>query len=234
MKKLNVILRGHIRNSFKDKKLFEFLKELSSNFELNIFVQTWNIIQSQLSWRKLKRIEIIVSDIYIKEYLNQLDIKKILILDDSDILHKGRVEGLIGKTKCPILGWKNMWYGKIKGAEIALEDSNKSDITLQFRFDVFSNPYSKGKDLLIDFVEKEYEFLTKKMNPEERIRFLWMRKFVGVDNIYMARLEDINNFPKYIYENMDDLCEKYKDIKHQEFIAFDERKSFFEKKSFFH
>lgn len=227
MKKLNVILRGHIRNSFKDKKLFEFLKEISLNFELHIYVQTWSIIQSQLSWRRLKRIEVATSDVYIKKYLESFNVKKTLILDDSKILHKGRVEGFIGKTKCPILGWKNMWYGKIKGAEIALEDSNKCDIALQFRFDILSNPFSKEKNLLIDFINREYEFLTLKMNPEERIRFLWMRKFMGVDNIYMARLEDIKNFPKYIYDNMDDLCEKYKNTRHQEFIGFNERKSFF-------
>ena len=40
--KLNVLLRGHIRNSFDNKKLIRFLKELSNDYELVIKIQTWS------------------------------------------------------------------------------------------------------------------------------------------------------------------------------------------------
>ena len=40
--KINVLLRGHVRNSFDNTKLIKFLKEIKNEYDLIIKVQTWS------------------------------------------------------------------------------------------------------------------------------------------------------------------------------------------------
>lgn len=49
-----LIIRGHIRDSFKTRDLYHLIKELHIKFpDIKIFIHTWNIINNGISWRKL-------------------------------------------------------------------------------------------------------------------------------------------------------------------------------------
>ena len=49
-----IIIRGHIRKSFNDDRLHNMIKILSLMTEIKIYIHTWNIVQSSLSWRKIE------------------------------------------------------------------------------------------------------------------------------------------------------------------------------------
>ena len=108
-----ILLRGHIRGSFKNDDLYNLIKELSRKFDIQIYIHTWNIVQNNLSWRKLKTIPTRVSNDTIYNYFRDLKplIKKIIIDDDKKIKLIGNTKGNVCRSGCPRIGWKNMWYG---------------------------------------------------------------------------------------------------------------------------
>ena len=55
-----ILLRGHIRNAFTNKNLYTFIKNISDN-NTKIYIHTWNIISSNLSWRPILHDDTIVS-----------------------------------------------------------------------------------------------------------------------------------------------------------------------------
>ena len=47
-----LMIRGHIRESFETKKLYELIKELHTIFpDLKIFIHTWNIFANNVNHR---------------------------------------------------------------------------------------------------------------------------------------------------------------------------------------
>ena len=49
-----LIIRGHIRNSFETKNLYNLIKEIHIIFPgLKIFIHTWNIFANNISWRNI-------------------------------------------------------------------------------------------------------------------------------------------------------------------------------------
>ena len=88
-----LLLRGHIRDSFKDKILFNFVRELGNIYNVKIYIHTWNIYSTRLSWREVKDNNNNVTMIDIVTYFNgvKCTFKHIDIDDDSKI-------NLIGDT----------------------------------------------------------------------------------------------------------------------------------------
>ena len=84
-KNIIIILRGHIRNSFDDDKLYNLIKKISLNYKIFIFIHTWNIQQSSISWRKVDQINNIITPDTINNYFKDLVplIKNIIIDDDK-------------------------------------------------------------------------------------------------------------------------------------------------------
>ena len=225
---LNLIIRGHVRSSFGDERLKGLVSGMLDRFDAKIYVQTWNVLQSNLSWRKVESIEEEVTEDRIRDYFGTESVKSIRILDDSKIVHHGNTTGNIGRTPCPVLAWKNMYYGKFVASKSVLEREGPDGVTLQMRFDILSNPFSPPEAELIEFVERDYELLEKRLVGDERLRFLRMRCFMGVDNTYMATAGDMHRFISYMYYDMDRILHFHRRTIHQEHIAFHERRSFFE------
>ena len=49
-----LVIRGHIRNSFETKELYNFIEELYNIYpDLKIFIHTWNIFANSVSWRNI-------------------------------------------------------------------------------------------------------------------------------------------------------------------------------------
>lgn len=225
-KPLNLIIRGHIRSSFEDEKLKSLVDEISKIFDLKVYVQTWSVFQNNLSWRKLEENREFVTEDKIKNYLEDLPIEVVNIIDDSKIKHHGNTKGRIGKTPCPVLAWKNMYYGKFIASKCVLKKEPADSVTLQIRFDILSNPFSPKKNDILNFLKIDYELFRNDSLGDDRLRFLRMRCFMGVDNIYMATANDMHKFISYMYYEMDRILHFHRRTVHQEHIAFHERKSF--------
>lgn len=217
-----------MRSSFGDPRLKSLIDKISEGFDARIYVQTWNVVQNGLSWRKLKPVDEIVDERKIIEYLGSDNIKNIRILDDSKIRHHGNISGNVGRTPCPVLAWKNMYYGKFVAARAVFDNEPPESVNIQIRFDILSNPFSPKESELMEFLDREYDLISSGDLGEERIRFLHMRCFLGVDNTYMATASDMYKYIYYMYYDMDRIIDFHKRTIHQEHIAFHERKSFFE------
>lgn len=226
-KALKLIVRGHIRSSFDDQRLKGLVDKLQDIFDLTVYVQTWSVFQNSISWRRLEAIPREVRKSDIESYL-AVPIKSIQIIDDQSIKHIGNVEGNIGKTPCPIVGWKNMYYGMMAAASRAFYSEGPDEVGMQMRFDILSNPFSPSEHEIIEFANREYGALKDNPADDERIRFLRMRCFLGVDNMYMARVADMHRFISYMYYDMDRILHVHRRTIHQEHIAFHERRSFFD------
>ena len=79
-KKYCIILRGHVRDAFKNDRLYNFLYYLIKNMNLNIdiYIYTWLNIEANpgQSWRKLKKTDVLINSDIISEYFKDINIKK--------------------------------------------------------------------------------------------------------------------------------------------------------------
>lgn len=222
---LNIALRGHVRDSLSDSRLRDLLGLMSHSFRLSVFVHTWNLQQNSLSWRKVEEVPNQIDEEAVRTYLGGLDVESVEIGRDGFVNHPGNIEGTIGRTRCPVLGWKNMYYGKVRVCSLVSASTPPEGVTMQMRFDLLSNPFSPKEEELLEFAKREFEALS--VDPgDERIRFLRMHCFLGVDNVYMARIGEMSKFVSYMYYDMDRILVVHRGTVHQEHIAFHERMSF--------
>ena len=145
-----IFIRGHIRNSFNDKGLYNLIKSIIKfhKTDIKIYIHTWNIYSSNLSWRKIEKNKRNVNPSIINHYFQDLSsyIKNIIIEDDTKIDIKGKVAGNICSTKCPLLGWKNMWHGIYTGIDYINKNEDLNEYVIHTRFDILSNSFSQFFD----------------------------------------------------------------------------------------
>ena len=221
---LNIALRGHVRQSISDRKLRDFLDLISESFQTNVFAHTWDVVQNSLSWRNVEKISDVVTEEMVSDYLSGLRLIGFKVESDKCLVHPGSTLGCVGRTRCSVLGWKNMYWGKVAVCSMVDKSEPPESVTLQMRFDIFSNPFSPRANDVVSFIKRDYEHLRSRLD-EERIRFLHMRCFYGVDNIYMAINSDMLKFVSYMYYDMDRIIEAHNQTWTQEHIAFHERMS---------
>lgn len=103
-----LLLRGHVRNSFENDDLYNFIKKISLIETIDIYIHTWNVYYNILSWRKIKDDNRIIYEEKILSYFRDLkdNIKHIIIDDDFKIELVGKKEGYVGNGKTPLIGWK--------------------------------------------------------------------------------------------------------------------------------
>lgn len=222
---LNIALRGHVRDSLSNSRLKDFLGMVSDSFRLSVFAHTWDVQQNSLSWRDVQEIPNQIDEEAVRSYLDGFDVISVEIGRDGFVNHPGSIEGTIGRTRCPILGWKNMYYGKVRVCSLVSAWTPPESVTMQMRFDLLSNPFKPKENELLNFAKREFESLS--VDPgSERIRFLRMHCFLGIDNVYIARIGEMSRFVSYMYYDMDRILVVHKNTIHQEHIAFHERMSF--------
>jgi hypothetical protein len=93
-----IVIRGHLRNSFETKDLYNFIKDLYNLFpDLKIFIHTWNIFANNISWRNITINNDTVNEEIIYNYFGELSvcINHIIIDDDTNIQLNGNVIGNI-------------------------------------------------------------------------------------------------------------------------------------------
>jgi hypothetical protein len=223
-----LFLRGHVRSSFENNILYCFLKKIKLSIpDIKIYIQTWNIIQSNLSWRKLDLIDSSVTNEMIYNYFRDLksNIKNIVILDDTKIDLIGDLSGNICCTKSPKRGWKNMWYGIYEGLRNINE--NENEIVINTRFDILSNSVESNDVFILNFIEKNMNFVKKNVNCyENKMKLFSQTACVGIDNLFIGNYMNMYEFVKYFYFNLDKIFEKYPLVFCQEFIFYYENDSY--------
>lgn len=231
-----LIIRGHIRSSFKNKDLYDFIKNLYlHNPDLSIFIHTWTKSHNNLSWRKFETLPIDINEKYILNYFFDLHniIKKIIIEDDEKIEIIGNTEGNIPGTLTPIRGWKNYWYSKYKiidyinnyniNDNITDDTNTNNKLIINIRFDVFLNLYSFSQNQIFEFIEKNKDQI---MNQNI---FLYKYFFLGCDNFYIGNINTMFQLSQHFHYNLDKIIKDNNNhITHQEGLVMIENSKLFD------
>jgi hypothetical protein len=213
-----IIIRGHIRNSFNTKELYDLIKYLSINYKIKIFIHTWSIKQNNLSWRPINNDFTEITSDYIKLYFKDLSkyIKKIIIENDQYIKLYGNIDGKILSTKTSLLGWKRYIYGQYKIINYVYNKiNNKIKFMLNIRFDLFTNSYVFPYIEIINFINSNYN-----INHKKNI-FLREGEYCGIDNIIIGTIKTNQLLFEKLYFNLDEilLLNENKNLIHPEFIV---------------
>ena len=221
-----LIIRGHIRDSFETKKLYNLIKETHAIIpDLKIFIHTWNIFANNISWRNINVNEQCVDDKVIYDYFDDLGhlIKNIIIDDDSKINLIGNLSGKINNGPMPIIGWKNYWYGKHKIIDYLYNiNIDDSETIVNFRFDILNNSNSFDKEIIINFIKNHSKMIfTKNL-------FLFDDEYhTGIDNIYIGNIKTLHKLSTKFFNELDDILIKNNDIRNQEILVYRINKNLF-------
>jgi hypothetical protein len=226
-----IVLRGHIRQSFKNELLYRFIKYICLHYDnVEIYIHTWNIVQNGLSWRKIEMIHSEVNEQTIMNYFKDMNvfIKKILIEDDNNIKLNGNIKGYIPGTEAPILGWKNYWYSKYQIMKQIKEENeetvgNKEQHNLiNMRFDLFNNSNIFSLEKLITFMNTcNNEVLSEN-------KFLKNEFFAGCDNLYIGNMDTMYRLIYHFHFHLDSIIKKHGSIKYQEALVMIENAQLFD------
>jgi len=221
-KKLSIILRGHIRSSFNDKTLYNYVKRLAGEYDLKIYIQTWNIIQSDVSWRHMEKNESPVTESTIISYFSDLSnlIQKIIILDDKQINVIGQTIGRMGKTAGSYLGWKRMWYGIYEIVSyLKYVDPEPDNFVINTRFDVFNNSVSFSLNSINDKLKTVMNSINEPSSIGKNI-FLKDVEFFGMDNFYIGNVNTILRLTEQFNYNLDEIVKKHPRVTSHEFYTY--------------
>ena len=196
-----LILRGHIRDSFNNTKLYNLVKDIVKiKPNIKIFIHTWNVFANSLSWRIVHQDNRPVTNDIIYEYFKDLKglIKHIIIDDDKNIKLIGNLDGKVPGGNHNLRGWKNYIYGKYKIIEyIYNKYQNKNEMVINCRFDVLGNSRPQKHHEILNLINnnKHYKF--------DKNLFLRKEEFEGIDNIYIGNIETMFQLTKYFYYELD-------------------------------
>lgn len=213
-----LIIRGHIRNSFDDDKLYHFVKNLSElDSNLKIYIHTWHIFQSSLSYRHMIENNTPVTDTLILDYFKDLNtlIKKIIIDNDQEIKLVGDVGGRVSNSLCPRIAWKNYFYGKLKISEYIKQTVNEletNDLVINMRFDIRSCPFGIDPFELLEFTKSHIGIKL------EKNVFFHNRLVCGLDNFYLGSIDTILKLSHHFHHNLHIIEQKHR-TGHQEFMV---------------
>jgi hypothetical protein len=212
---MKIVLRGHIRNSFTTDELYNLLKQLSQEYQIEIYIHTWNKKQNSISWRPIEDDDTEVNTDVLRTYLKDVFqfVKVITIEDDVDIQLYGNTEGKMANTKTNLLGWKRYIYGQYKAIETVYENSdNPGEFLLNTRFDLFTNSFVFPHDEIINFIRTNYHD-----NHKKNI-FLRNGHYFGIDNIIIGSVETNYNLLQYVHMSLDDILANNKFLRNPEFV----------------
>lgn len=212
------MLRGHVRQSFQTKKLYNLIKLMSILFpDLKIYIHTWNIFANQISWRSIQVNSGTVTEAIIYDYFDDLKhlIKHIIIDDDTKIELIGNLVGKINTSNTPIIGWKNYWYGKYKIINyINNLKINAQEMVVNCRFDVMENTNNFDEPTIINFLKNN-----KKASFTENV-FFFKGEHNGIDNIYIGNIKTMYKLMHKFHHDLDDILAKNVDVYHQERLVY--------------
>ena len=222
-----LFIRGHIRDSFKNAQLVEFVKMLSTRYVVQLYIHTWSVYSTKLSWRNVSENTNRVTFTDIMTYFSGLniDIKSVDIDDDQHIELVGDTNGNIFSTLLPKLAWKRMWYGIHKTLKKIVAQEELDVLVVNTRFDVFNNSFSQNnEDVLIELIDNN---LGKPMVCNQFLND--SDNLLGVDNYYVGSPNVMYDLANNFHTNLDAINERYGEINFQEVSVFYENVRLFSK-----
>lgn len=215
-----LILRGHIRQTFETKSLYNFIKTLYNlHPDLQIFIHTWNKIANNISWRYIQENNQEVNEQMIADYFYDIKhlIQKIIIDDDSKIQLIGNTAGNVCQGPMPLLGWKNYWYGKFKIIDYLYQSKeDKKEAVINIRFDIFNNSNSFHPDFILQFIKYNITNETK----FTKNLFLYNAEHTGIDNIYIGNIDTMYKLTYTFFYDLDNILLQNKHVYNQEVLVF--------------
>jgi hypothetical protein len=143
MQKCALCLSGHIRGAFYDPYLKEFIKLLKSEYQVDIYVHTWDKSEADKTYRYLSKESLHqVTEKEILAYFNY-PLAKIKIEKEQKIILRGKQIGKIASTQMPIRNWKLMIYGMFCCVDMAKQSGVHYDFIIRTRLDYFSRFHNK-------------------------------------------------------------------------------------------
>jgi len=211
-----IIIRGHIRKSFEDKKLYNLIKIIHEKYsDVKIYIHTWNIFSNNISWRQIPTNNNIVNDQIIYDYFSDLShlIKHIIIDDDTKINLIGNITGSISKTNMPIIGWKNYWYGKYKIINYIYNNQiDENEMIVNIRFDIHNNSNNIDDNCILNFIKDNNKSIFTK-------NVFLKNKIAGVDNIYIGNINTMYKLTHKFFYELDDILIEHPNIGNQEILV---------------
>lgn len=213
-----LLLRGHIRESFKNNDLLYLIKNIYKICpDLSIYIHTWDVISNNISWRKIKENKNIVNNELIYDYFREVKslIKHIIIENDKKITLHGKTNGKLFNSSMPIVGWKNYWYGKYQIIKHLYDNiENKETPIINCRFDVLKNSFSFNVNNILQFIysNKNTIFVGNE--------FIFDTTKEGIDNIYMGSVKTMYILTRCFHNDLDKISSMYPEIINQEFSVF--------------
>jgi len=203
------------------------IKELAAHVHIDIYIHTWTVVQSNMSWRALKQDNTPVTQETIVTYFDDLAplIKHIIIEDDSNIVLNGNLEGRVGSSRAPLLGWKRYWYGQYHMMQYIAANMKDDDAILNMRFDVLENSCSLLPEHIVNFVTALDPPFTKNV-------FMKHEEFAGCDNVYAGSVNTMLALITHFHENLDSILELEHRIQYQEYLVMRENDAIFDSSSF--
>lgn len=221
-----LILRGHIRSSFDNMVLHDWVESLSQTYPIRIFIHTWNIYQNSLCWRYMPEDRREVTEDTIHAYFGDLRryIQKIIIEDDSQIVLAGKTEGFVGTTRAPLRGWKNYWYGQYAVVKYIVETFGgtpgiDNECVVNTRFDLFNNSNSAFKENIQSLISQSL-YLGVSMTKDELVFMHRGELMLGLDNFFMGRLSIMYSMLMHFHFDLEDIIQRYPSVQHQEYLVF--------------
>ncbi len=214
-----LIIRGHIRNSFDTSNLYNLIKEIQkiSPSELQIYIHTWNVVANNISWRRIRPNNTMVTNEYIYNYFADLKdfIKDIIIDNDQEIQLTGNIHGRINNGPMPIIGWKNYWYGKWRIIDHIYNKKLDTNTTvLNCRFDILNNSNNFKEIDIIDFIQSNMNrTFTKNV-------FIKNEECTGIDNIYIGNVSTMYKLTQPFFYDLDNILKTDPKLVTQEYFVF--------------
>jgi hypothetical protein len=208
-----LIIRGHIRDSFNNLELLEFVKCLYKICpDLKIYIHTWNIYANNNSWRCIKTNYNKVTSEIIDEYFYEIQhlIKIIMIDDDTKIHLIGNLNGKVSSSRMPLHGWKNYWYSQYQIIKYIYSiNIDENEVIVNTRFDLLKNSFHSEIKEMISFIsQNKNNTFTQNIFINDAI--------LGVDNIYIGNIKTMYILIYHFNFKLDNILKKYTNIFHQE------------------
>jgi len=169
--KIALLLRGHVRESFNDKRLYNFIERLVFEYDVDIYVYTFNIKDAGRIYtdKEVDKKNITLNDV--ESYFNNLVryVKKIVI-DENGIAKKDneRMIHKVSKNK-----YLHMWSSILGVINLAKNSDIDYDYAINMRLDYF-----KLRDQFPEF------------QPKIDIRKLF---YIDIFNDFVKKLDENKN-----------------------------------------
>lgn len=245
-KHFSLILRGHIRDSFKTNQLLEFTKKFIQQYpNSDVFITTWNYSECKknASWKYhsgcsseqfTQRQTITIQDI--NNYFKDITIRNIMILDEDKFYKDMKYVSFsekVGDTIAPFLGHLSMYWNQFQMIEWINKHYPYTHM-INMRIDFFSK-YLKNcshifyGDIKItnDLIFQKLDSIQKDLNPF----CLIMEQYkTGIDNIMFGTIQSmykiISQFTYQYKQIIKSFTKQYYIVNQELFLALQATKIF--------